>query len=85
VGSGSRSRARTSGTIAAWLGYRLFPGAELMMTGFSFLVDAEQPTQWRHHWDSGVASVPVAPSHLIGAEATLLRRWVDDGRAAVCT
>lgn len=71
----------TSGTIAAWVAYLLFPAAELTLTGFSFLRDSERPTHWRHHGDWGAAMVPVSNAHKLLGEATLMRRWIAEGRA----
>ena len=68
--------APTSGTTAAWLAVRLFPDAEVLLTGLSF-VDAPDQVEWDHQWGD---SVRVGPEHRIAAEAALLRRWRDDGR-----
>ena len=66
----------TTGTTAAWLAVRLFPEAEVLVTGLSF-VDAPDQVEWDHQWGD---SVRVGPEHRIAAEATLLRRWRDEGR-----
>jgi hypothetical protein len=68
--------APTTGTTAAWLAVRLFPEAEVLLTGLSF-VDAPDQVEWDHQWGD---SVRVGPEHRIGAEAALLRRWRDEGR-----
>jgi hypothetical protein len=67
----------TTGTNAAYLGHLLFPDAELLLTGFSFL---EQPlqTSWQHH-EGG--TVPVPKVHRIDKEGELLQSWLDSGRA----
>jgi hypothetical protein len=68
--------APTTGTTAAWLAVNLFPDAEVLLTGLSF-VDAPDQVEWDHQWGD---SVKVGPEHCIAAEATLLRRWRDEGR-----
>jgi len=68
--------APTTGTTAAWLAVRLFPEAEVLLTGLSF-VDAPDQTEWDHQWGD---SVRVGPEHRIVAEAELLRRWRGEGR-----
>lgn len=68
--------APTTGTTAAWLARQLFPGAELVLTGLSF-VDAPDQSTWEHQWGD---SVRVGPEHRIAAEAALVRRWRDEGR-----
>lgn len=71
----------TSGTVAAWLGYSLFPEAELLLCGFSFLDEQEQ-TSWEDHYFPGrVVKVPEA--HRVGREGGLLTSWVAAGRATV--
>ena len=71
--------APTTGTTAVWLAQQLFPRAEVLLAGISFIDDAEQ-TEWRHQWGD---SVGVGPEHRIGAEAELLRGWVAEGRIRV--
>ena len=68
--------APTTGTTAAWLAVRLFPEAEVLLTGLSFVDDPDQ-VEWDHQWGD---SVRVGPEHRIAAEAALLRRWRDEGR-----
>jgi hypothetical protein len=68
--------APTTGTTAAWLAVRLFPDAEVLLTGLSFVDDPDQ-VEWDHQWGD---SVRVGPEHRIAAEAALLRRWRDEGR-----
>ena len=67
----------TTGTAAAYLAQRLFPHAELYLTGYSYLDDRQQTT-WEHHW--GDSSI-VHPTHKIDREGAMLQSWVDDGRA----
>lgn len=69
--------APTTGTTAAWLAARLFPSAELLLSGLSFLDEPEQ-TQWRHQFGDDVR---VGQEHRIGPEGAMLRGWVADGRA----
>lgn len=68
--------APTTGTTAAWLALHLFPEAEVLLTGISF-VDNPHQTSWQHQWGD---SVGVGPEHRIAAEAELLSRWLDSGR-----
>ena len=67
--------APTSGTTAVWLARRLFPAAEVLVTGLSF-VDDPDPQRW--DYQSG-ASGKIGPEHRIAAEGDLLRRWRDTG------
>lgn len=69
--------APTTGMTAAYLAVSLFDGADIVMTGFSFLDQPEQ-TEWKHQ--SG-DSCPVGPEHRIGNEALQMRSWLDQGRA----
>lgn len=69
--------APTTGTTAAFLALNLFPEAELVLTGFSFLDDPHQ-TRWEHQWGD---SCPVGREHRIDAEAALVQGWIDQGRA----
>lgn len=78
---GSTALIPTTGTVAAWLAYRLFTAAELLLTGFSFLTTGKQPTEWRHHWDLGASKVPVSSAHHVTAEGIVMRRWITEGRA----
>jgi len=68
--------APTTGTTAAWLALHLFPEAEVLLTGISFVDDPHQ-TSWQHQWGD---SVGVGPEHRIAAEAGLLSGWLDSGR-----
>ena len=65
----------TSGTAAIYLAHEMFPGAEMIATGFSFMDDQNQ-TEWAHH--SG-GSTKVNKHHDLALEGNLLRSWVDDG------
>jgi hypothetical protein len=65
----------TSGTAMIYLGHDMFPGAQLIATGFSFLADTGQ-TGWSYH--SG-GSVPLGQFHYLDIEAALLRTWIGDG------
>ena len=65
----------TAGTTALFLAHEMFPGADLVGTGFSFLDDEEQ-TSWSHH--SG-GHTRVNWRHRLDLEATLLRSWIADG------
>ena len=67
--------APTTGTTAAFLATSLFPDAEVLLTGISFIDDPQQ-THWDHQWGD---SVVVGPEHRIAAEADLLRSWIDRG------
>jgi hypothetical protein len=69
--------APTTGLMAAYLAVTLFPDADVVLSGFSF-VDHPHQTVWRHQ--SG-DSCPVGPEHRIAEEGRLMRSWVDDGRA----
>ncbi|CCH76192.1 conserved hypothetical protein [Nostocoides japonicum T1-X7] len=67
----------TTGTTAVFLAHEMFPDADLVVVGFSFLDDAEQ-TSWSHH--SG-GHTKVNWQHRLDLEARLLRSWIDDGSA----
>ena len=76
---GDRRVDPTTGTLAAWLGYLLFPEAELRITGFSFL-DEKKPDRWEHHFGG---TVPVSTAHRVDREGTLLLSWLASGRAVL--
>jgi hypothetical protein len=59
----------------------MFPEAELLATGYSFL-DGRQQSEWRYQ--SGGGS-PVIEAHQLPLEAALLRSWVADGSLRVMT
>ena len=65
----------TTGTTALFLAHEMFPGADLVGAGFSFLDDGEQQS-WSHH--SG-GRTKVNWQHRLDLEATLLRSWIADG------
>jgi len=69
----------TTGTLAAWLGYRVFPEAELRLTGFSYL-GGERPRTWEHHFG---AEVRVPDAHRVDREGRLMSSWIAEGRAVV--
>lgn len=69
--------APTTGTLACYLALTLFPEADVLLTGFSFLDDPGQ-THWQHQWGD---SCPVGREHRIGDEAALVRTWLATGRA----
>ena len=69
----------TSGTTACYLAHELFPQAEMVAAGFSFL-DGLQQESWRYHGGGGS---PVIESHKLDLEARLLRSWVQDGSMRV--
>jgi hypothetical protein len=72
-----RGAVPTTGTQAAYVVRRLFPDAELYLTGYSFLDDREQ-TSWKHQWGD---DCKVHPAHKLDREGALLQSWVDDGSA----
>jgi hypothetical protein len=65
----------TSGTTLAYLAHEMFPDAQMLTTGFSFMAETEQ-AEWAHH--SG-GSTLVNPYHRLALEGALLRSWVADG------
>lgn len=69
----------TTGTYTAWLARHLFPEAELVLTGYSFITDRQQ-TSWEHAYGD---PCPVGPEHRIDREGELLGGWADDGTALV--
>lgn len=64
----------TTGTTALFLAHELFPEAELVATGFSFIEDREQ-VEWGHH---AGGTTRVNDLHRLDLEAELLRGWIDD-------
>jgi hypothetical protein len=77
--TGGHGVVPSTGTYAAYLAHRLFPEADLVLTGYSFLHDREQ-TQWGYHWDSLPPS-PVHPAHKLDREGAFLQGLVDRGEA----
>lgn len=71
--------APTTGTVGAWLAVNLFPEADVMLTGLSYLEDPEQ-LSWVHQFGD---SVNVGPEHRIAAEAAMINGWIARGRARV--
>jgi hypothetical protein len=69
----------TTGTLACYLAHELFPDADFVATGFSFL-DGAQQEAWRYQ--SGGGS-PVIPQHRLDLEGALLRSWIADGSLRV--
>jgi hypothetical protein len=69
--------APTTGTLAAYLAYRLFPEADIVLTGFSFLHDREQQS-WGYH-AADIAHAPVHSAHKLDREAAYLQGLVDRG------
>jgi len=65
----------TTGTMGVFMAHEMFPEAEVVIAGFSFLDDVAQ-THWDHH--SG-ARVKLNTRHQLDLEARLLHRWIDDG------
>lgn len=70
----------TTGMIACWLAYQMFPEAGLLLTGFSSVTVGTQ-TQWHHHGRVDGGPVPVSTAHRIDAEGVVLREWIAEGRA----
>jgi hypothetical protein len=69
--------APTTGTQAAYLAYRLFPEADIVLTGFSFLDDPEQRS-----WGSPLPGLPPSPvhsTHKLDREGAYLQGLVDRG------
>lgn len=70
--------APTTGTQAAYLAYRLFPDADIVLTGYSFLDDSDQRS-WGYH--EGAHRSPVHSTHKLDREGAYLRGLVDRGEA----
>ncbi|MDP5182830.1 hypothetical protein QOZ88_09270 [Blastococcus sp. BMG 814] len=69
----------TTGTMAAWWARDAFPDARLELAGYSFVDDPAQ-TSWSH---AAGSTTTITAEHRLSEEATLLRRWLDEGRARV--
>ena len=69
--------APTTGTQAAYLAYRLFPEADIVLTGYSFLDDHEQRT-WGYH-RADMQHSPVHSAHKLDREGAYLQGLVDRG------
>ena len=68
--------APTTGTQAAYLAYRLFPEADIVLTGFSFLDDPEQRS-WGYQ--AALPDAPVHSAHKLDREAAYLKGLIDRG------
>jgi hypothetical protein len=66
----------TTGMMALYLAHEMFPEADFVASGFSFVDDTDQ-THWHHH--SGGYTTKVNWQHRIDLESKLLRSWIDDG------
>ena len=66
----------TTGTQAVYLAYRMFPEADIVLTGFSFLDDREQDS-WGYHAD--LPDAPVHATHKLDREGAYLQGLVDRG------
>ncbi|MGH8968567.1 MAG: hypothetical protein ACRDV1_01320 [Actinomycetes bacterium] len=75
--SGGFGVVPTTGTLAVYLAYRLFPEADIVLTGYSFLNDREQQ-HWGYHWE-GLRQSPVHSAHKLDREAAYLQGLVDRG------
>jgi hypothetical protein len=75
--TGGEGLSPTTGTLAAYLAYRLFPEADIVLTGFSFLHDRNQ-TDWGYH-TPGLRRSPVIASHKLDREGAYLQGLVDRG------
>jgi len=69
--------APTTGTLAAYLAYRLFPEADIVLTGYSFLHDRGQTT-WGYH-APGIPHARVISAHKLDREGAYLQGLVDRG------
>lgn len=65
----------TTGMTGLFLAHEMFPDAQMLATGFSFLKDRQQQ-EWEHH---AGGTVPVEPRHNLALEGALLESWLDDG------
>ncbi len=65
----------TTGLMGLYLAHEMFPDADLVAAGFSFL-DGHSQTEWRHH-SGGVTAVH--KYHDLALEGALMRSWIDDG------
>ena len=69
--------APTTGTHAAYLAYRLFPEADIVLTGYSFLDDHDVES-WGYHL-TGLAHSPVHSLHKLDRESAYLRGLLNRG------
>jgi hypothetical protein len=65
----------TTGMMAVFLAHEMFPGADLVATGFSLLDDVTQ-TSWAHHDGTHTR---VNRRHHLDLEARQLQSWIADG------
>lgn len=65
----------TTGITAVFLAHEMFPDADLVATGFSFVTDQDQ-VEWAHHAGGTTA---VNKYHDLRLESALLRSWIADG------
>ncbi|HVU91347.1 MAG TPA: hypothetical protein VHC23_03890 [Jatrophihabitans sp.] len=65
----------TTGMMGTYLAHALFPGAETIVTGLSFL-DGAPRRSWDHH---AGGSTDINYWHDLALEGALLRRWIDEG------
>lgn len=65
----------TTGTTAVFLAHEMFPDADLVATGYSFVDDTGQ-REWAHQ--SG-GSTKVNWQHDLALESALFRKWIADG------
>ena len=66
----------TTGMMAMFMAHEMFPDADLLVTGFSFLDDSEQT-----HGPTTPAAAPRSTGSTGWIWAALLRSWIDDGSA----
>jgi len=69
--------APTTGTQAAYLAHRLFPDADIVLAGYSFLDDPDQRS-WSYH-QGGTRPSPVHSTHKLDREGAYLQGLVDRG------
>src|SRR3954469_16911343 len=67
----------TTGTQAAYLAYRLFPDADIVLAGYSFIDDPQQKN-WSYHQEDTKPS-PVHSTHKLDREGAYLQGLVDRG------
>jgi hypothetical protein len=73
--SADKAHWATTGTMSAWIARTMYPEAQLVLTGFSFIDNPDQ-TSWMHA--SGDSCI-VGPEHQIAAEGRLLASWAESG------
>jgi hypothetical protein len=65
----------TTGMMAMFMAHEMWPTADLVVTGFSF-VDQPEQSHWSHH--SG-GRTKVNWQHRLDLESALVRSWIDGG------